>query len=77
MISPLMVSSKNVKVSQKYCLGNSIENVSCSSPSEQIIIAVKRKYFGCWLLFVLATGHSLLRMFFKYLGSNLVSGRPA
>ena len=28
-------------------------------------------------LFVLATEHTLLRMFFKYLASNFVSGRPA
>ena len=37
MISPLMVSSKNVKVSQKRCLGTSIKSFSGSSPSEQII----------------------------------------
>ena len=38
MISPLMVPSKNVKVSQKRCLGNSIESFTGSSPSEQIIV---------------------------------------
>ena len=37
MISPLMVSSKNVKVNQKRCLGTSIESCTDSSPSEQII----------------------------------------
>ena len=37
MISPLMVSSKNVKVSQKRCLGTSIESFTGSSLSEQII----------------------------------------
>ena len=37
MISPLMVSSKIVKVSQKRCLGSSIESFTSSSPSEQII----------------------------------------
>ena len=42
MISPLMVSSKNVKVAQKRCLGISIENFTGSSLSEQIISA-KRK----------------------------------
>ena len=35
-----MVSSKNVKVSQKRCLGTSIESFTGSSPSEQIIIFV-------------------------------------
>ena len=35
MIIPLMVSSKNVKVSQERCLGTSIENFTGSSPSEQ------------------------------------------
>ena len=34
-----MVSSKNVKASQKRCLGASIENCTGSSPSEQIIVA--------------------------------------
>ena len=38
MISPLMVSSKNVNVSQKRCPGTSTENFTGSSPSEQIII---------------------------------------
>ena len=38
MIYPLMVSSKNVEVSQKRCLGTSIESFTGSSPSEQIII---------------------------------------
>ena len=38
MISPLMVSSKNMKVSQKRCLGTSIESFTRSSPSEQIIV---------------------------------------
>ena len=33
-----MVSSKNVKVSQKRCLGTSIESFMVSSPSEQIIM---------------------------------------
>ena len=37
MISPLMISSRNVKVSQKRCLGTSIESFTGSSPSEQII----------------------------------------
>ena len=37
MISQLMVSSKNVKVSQKCCLGTSIESFTGSSLSEQII----------------------------------------
>ena len=37
MISPLMVSSKNVKVSQKRCLGTSIESFTDSSLSEQIV----------------------------------------
>ena len=37
MISPLTVFSKNVKVSQKRCLGTSIESFTGSSPSEQII----------------------------------------
>ena len=37
MISPLMVSSKNVKVSQKRRLGTAIESFTGSSPSEQII----------------------------------------
>ena len=32
-----MVSRKNVKVSQKRCLGTSIESFTGSSPSEQII----------------------------------------
>ena len=32
-----MVSSKNVKVSQKRCLGTSIESFTGSSQSEQII----------------------------------------
>ena len=31
-----MVSSKNVKVSQKHCFGTSVESFTCSSPSEQI-----------------------------------------
>ena len=38
MISPLMVSSKIVKVSQKRCLGSSIESFTSSSPSENLII---------------------------------------
>ena len=37
IISPLMVSSKNVKISQKRCLGTSIESLTGSSLSEQII----------------------------------------
>ena len=37
-ISPLMVSIKHVKVSQKRCLGTSIESFAGSSPSEQIIL---------------------------------------
>ena len=41
MISPLMVYSKNVKVSQKRCLGTSIEGFIGSSPSEQIIAESK------------------------------------
>ena len=32
-----MVSSKNVKVSQKRCLGTSIESFTGASPSEQIV----------------------------------------
>ena len=32
-----MVSSKNVKVSQKRCLGTSTESFTSSAPSEQII----------------------------------------
>ena len=36
MISLLMVSSKNVKVSQKRCLRTSIESFAGSSLSEQI-----------------------------------------
>ena len=38
MISPLMVSSKNMKVGQNVCLGTSIESFTGSSPSEQIIV---------------------------------------
>ena len=38
MTSPLMVSNKNVKVSQKRCLGTPIESFTSSSPSEQIIV---------------------------------------
>ena len=38
MISPLMISSKNVKVSQKRCLGTSIESLTGSCLSEQIIL---------------------------------------
>ena len=41
MISSLMVSSKNVKVSQKRCLGTSIESFTGSPPSEQIIVRAK------------------------------------
>ena len=37
MISPLMVSSKNTKVSQ-HCLETSTESFTGSSPSEQIIV---------------------------------------
>ena len=37
MISPLMVSIKNVKVNQKRCLGITIESFNSSSLSEQII----------------------------------------
>ena len=37
MISPLMASSKNVQVSQKRCLGTSIERFTGSSLNEQII----------------------------------------
>ena len=37
MISPLMVSSKNVKVSQKRCLETFIESFTDLSLSEQII----------------------------------------
>ena len=33
-----MVSSKNMKVSQKRCLGTSLESFTRSSPSEQIIV---------------------------------------
>ena len=44
MISPLMVSSKNVKVSQKRCLGTSIESFTGSSPSEQIIGTCKEEF---------------------------------
>ena len=33
-----MVSSKNVKVSQKPCLGTSIKSFTGSSPGEQIIV---------------------------------------
>ena len=43
MISPLMVSSKNVKVSQKRCLGTSIESFTGSSLSEQIMIHGKTR----------------------------------
>ena len=42
MISPLMVSSQNVKVSQKRCLGTSIESFTGSSPSDQIIDLVNQ-----------------------------------
>ena len=35
------------------------------------------KFLLLRLLFVLATEHTLLRIFFKYLASNFVSGRPA
>ena len=42
MISPLMVASKNEKVGQKYCLGNSKESFTGSSPSEQIIQGVPK-----------------------------------
>ena len=47
MIRPLMVSSKNEKVSQKRSLGSSIESFTGSSPSEQIIVNIwwiKREY---------------------------------
>ena len=37
-----MVSSKNVKVSQKHCLRTSIQNFTGSSPSEQIIKYVSK-----------------------------------
>ena len=54
MISLLMVSSKNVKVSQKRCLGTSIESFTGSSLSEQIIeenkiviVDVKRVRYTC------------------------------
>ena len=46
MINPLMVSSKNVKVSQKRCLGTSIESFIGSFPSEQIIIVAVRQFRG-------------------------------
>ena len=39
MMTPLMVSCKNVKVSQKRCLGTSIESFTGSSPSEQITVS--------------------------------------
>ena len=42
MISPLMVSSKNVKVSQKRCLETFIESFAGSFPSEQIIQFVSK-----------------------------------
>ena len=35
-----MVSSKNVKVSRKSCLGTSIESFTGSAPSEQIIVSI-------------------------------------
>ena len=38
MISPLMVSSKNVKVSQERCLGTFMESFTASSLSEKIIV---------------------------------------
>ena len=40
MITPLMVSSKNMKVSQKRCLGTSIESFTRSSLSEQITVRI-------------------------------------
>ena len=33
-----MISSKNVKVSEKLCIGTSIERFTSSSPSEQITV---------------------------------------
>ena len=44
MISSLMVSSKNVKVSQKRCLGTSIESFTSSSLSEQIVNKRERQH---------------------------------
>ena len=38
MISPLMISGKNVKVSQKRCLEASIESFTGFSPSDQVIV---------------------------------------
>ena len=40
MISPLIVCSQKVKVSQKRCLGTSVESFTSSSPSEQIIVLI-------------------------------------
>ena len=56
MISPLMVSSKSVKVSQKRCLRTSIESFAGSSLSEQIISSFvgstsKKVVFLCTLIF--------------------------
>ena len=42
MISPLIVSNKIVKVSQKRCLRSSIESFTGSSLGEQIIHAGQR-----------------------------------
>ena len=61
MISPLMVSSKNVKVSQKRCLGTSIESFTGSSPSEQIV--------GFTWVSERASGHIL--------GKPIIGGRQA
>ena len=44
MIRPLMVFSKNVKVSQKRCLGTSIESFTGSSLSEQIMVDSGARY---------------------------------
>ena len=49
MISPLMVASKNEKVGQKYCLGNSKESFTGSSPGEQIIhTGCPKKFERIW-----------------------------
>ena len=59
MISPLMVSTKNVKVSQKHCLRTSIESFTSSSLSEYIIIAA---LVICVFPHVLISTRSCLRL---------------
>ena len=48
MISQLMVSSKNLKVSQNNCLGTSIESFTSSSPSDQIIFSGIVEFFAMY-----------------------------